>query len=93
MAPDRTAPGGMDTTRLAPPAGDGLIVTGGCGGIGTALVRAALENGLKVAIFDLPKSIAENPPPAGPQPYRCGQNRRSLTFCRPDGRLQIGRPA
>ncbi len=61
----------IDMTRLAPPAGQGLVVTGGCGGIGSALVRAALTNGLKVAILDLPRSIGENPPPDGVAVFEC----------------------
>jgi 3-oxoacyl-[acyl-carrier protein] reductase len=37
-------------------------VVGGCGGIGTALVRAALEAGLRVAVLDLPISLSDYPP-------------------------------
>ena len=56
-----------DTTdfRLRPPAGFRLTVVGGCGGIGRRLVAVALASGLKVAIVDLPQSIAAHPPPAG----------------------------
>jgi 3-oxoacyl-[acyl-carrier protein] reductase len=49
--------------RLGPPAGARLAVTGGCGGIGRALVAAALADGLEVAILDLPASIERHPPP------------------------------
>jgi 3-oxoacyl-[acyl-carrier protein] reductase len=55
----------MDLSRLAPPRDSRLVVRGGCGGIGRALVRAALENGLRVAVLDLPRSLDEHPPPAG----------------------------
>lgn len=61
----------IDMSRLGPPAGQGLVVTGGCGGIGSRLVRAALDTGLKVAVLDLPRSIAENPPPAGVPVHDC----------------------
>jgi 3-oxoacyl-[acyl-carrier protein] reductase len=50
-------------TRLGPPAGARLAVTGGCGGIGRALVAAALADGLEVAILDLAASIERHPPP------------------------------
>ncbi len=66
MTPDR-----LDMTRLAPAAGQALVVTGGCGGIGSRLVQAALENGLPVAILDLPHSIAENPPPDTAAVFEC----------------------
>ena len=61
----------IDMTRLAPPAGRGLVVTGGCGGIGSRLVQAALGSGLKVVVHDLPRSIAENPPPDGVAVHEC----------------------
>jgi len=51
--------------RLAPPAGARLAIVGGCGGIGRAVVTAALASGLEVAVLDLPQSIAAVPPPAG----------------------------
>ncbi len=61
----------LNMTRLAPAAGDGLIVTGGRGGIGSRLVAAALENGMKVAILDLPRSLEENPAPDGAPAFAC----------------------
>jgi NAD(P)-dependent dehydrogenase (short-subunit alcohol dehydrogenase family) len=52
-----------DWTRLGPPRGSRLLVAGGCGGIGRALVDAALATGVEVAVLDLPASIAAHPPP------------------------------
>jgi 3-oxoacyl-[acyl-carrier protein] reductase len=40
-----------------------MVVVGGCGGVGSALVRAALDNELRVAVLDLPRSLDEHPPP------------------------------
>ena len=34
---------------------------GGCGGIGRALTQTCLDNQMRVAVLDLPRSIAENP--------------------------------
>lgn len=61
----------IDIERLAPRAGQTLVVVGGCGGIGSALVGAALQNSLSVAVLDLPRSIAENPPPKEAHAYEC----------------------
>lgn len=55
----------IDYSRLGPPPGSRLLVVGGCGGIGRVLVKAAVETGLKVAVFDLPEVIAQHWPPAG----------------------------
>lgn len=52
----------LDMTRLGPAPGSRLIVVGGCGGIGRALVAASLKIGLKVAVLDLPTSLANHPP-------------------------------
>ncbi|MEM6697091.1 MAG: SDR family oxidoreductase, partial [Bacteroidota bacterium] len=46
-----------------PKLGQKLLVIGGCGGIGRAVVKMALEQGLEVAVFDLPQSIEKHPPP------------------------------
>jgi 3-oxoacyl-[acyl-carrier protein] reductase len=54
-----------DFTRLGPPEGYRLAVTGGCGGIGRHLVEAALEIGLEVAVIDLPESMERHPLPDG----------------------------
>lgn len=53
----------MTLDRLAPPAGAHIIVVGGCGGIGRALVGSLLEIGCTVAVLDLPASLAAHPPP------------------------------
>jgi len=50
-----------DLWRLAPPAGSRLAVVGGCGGIGTRLVEAALAAGIQVANMDLHASIRRRP--------------------------------
>ena len=42
-----------------------LLVAGGCGGIGRALVQAALAQGARVAVLDLPASIDRHRPPEG----------------------------
>ena len=55
----------MDLNRLAPAEGSTMAIVGACGGIGQAVVRAALGCGLRVAALDLPRSIEENPLPAG----------------------------
>jgi 3-oxoacyl-[acyl-carrier protein] reductase len=46
----------LDFQRLAPPAGSSLLVIGGCGGIGQALVQHAEMLGLSVVIMDLPQA-------------------------------------
>lgn len=54
-----------DFTRLGPPAGYRLAVTGGCGGIGRHLVDVALETGLEVAILDLAEPMERHGVPDG----------------------------
>ncbi len=46
----------LDFERLGPPAGSRLLVIGGCGGIGYALVKQAERLGLTVTIMDLPQA-------------------------------------
>ncbi|MEM8524460.1 MAG: hypothetical protein AAGG68_07440 [Bacteroidota bacterium] len=46
-----------------PKSGKKLLAIGGCGGIGRAVVKMALEQGLEVAVFDLPQSIEQRSPP------------------------------
>lgn len=56
----------MDNLPIfTPPRGSRLAVVGGCGGMGQALVRAALALGLRVAVLDLPRSLAQAPAPEG----------------------------
>jgi NAD(P)-dependent dehydrogenase (short-subunit alcohol dehydrogenase family)/nitroimidazol reductase NimA-like FMN-containing flavoprotein (pyridoxamine 5'-phosphate oxidase superfamily) len=58
-------PSDFDFARLAPAAGNRMLIVGGCGGIGRALVSACLSMGIEVAVFALPRSIEANPPPPG----------------------------
>lgn len=58
------SPPELDMTRLGPTPGSKIIVVGGCGGIGRALVSACLKTGLKVAVLDLPASLENHPPPS-----------------------------
>jgi 3-oxoacyl-[acyl-carrier protein] reductase len=53
----------MDSIRLAPQAGSRLLIVGGCGGIGRSLLDRALQCGIRVAVFDLPRSLEERPLP------------------------------
>ena len=59
---DATAVTLMDFSRLGPAPGARMVVVGGCGGIGRALVAACLELDLKVAVLDLPQSLHAHPP-------------------------------
>ncbi len=52
----------MDFARLAPPKGARIAVVGACGGIGRALVEAAVAIGLDIAALDLSSSLKEFPP-------------------------------
>lgn len=54
-----------DLRRLAPPVGVRIAIAGGCGGIGRPLVQACVDNGLHVAVLDLPASLDRHPPPDG----------------------------
>jgi 3-oxoacyl-[acyl-carrier protein] reductase len=42
-----------------------VVVAGGCGGIGRAVVAGLLHQGAEVAVLDLPRSIERNPVPQG----------------------------
>lgn len=55
----------MAILRLFPNPNKNLLIIGGCGGIGQAVIKGALENQLNVAVFDLKKSIKKCPPPEG----------------------------
>ena len=50
---------------LGPAAGSRILVSGGCGGIGRALVDALLATACRVAVLDMATSISAYPPPAG----------------------------
>ena len=49
--------------QLAPSPGSRVLVAGGCGGIGRALVAALRDGGIEVAILDLATSAQRHPPP------------------------------
>ncbi len=53
----------IDFGRLGPPPGARILIVGGCGGLGRMVVKAAIETGLKVAVFDQARSIDEWTPP------------------------------
>jgi len=55
----------MAGMRLAPPEGARVLVTGGAGGIGRGLVAALREAGCRVAVMDLPASLARHPAAEG----------------------------
>jgi 3-oxoacyl-[acyl-carrier protein] reductase len=55
----------MAVPRLAPPEGARVLVTGGAGGIGRGLVAALREAGCRVAVIDLPASLARHPAAEG----------------------------
>jgi len=55
----------MQALKLYPIANKNLLIIGGCGGIGQAVIHQALENQLNVAVFDIKKSIKQCPPPKG----------------------------
>jgi len=54
-----------DYNRLGPPAGQSILIVGGCGGIGRALVLAAVDIGLDVMVMDLAASISATDLPDG----------------------------
>jgi NAD(P)-dependent dehydrogenase (short-subunit alcohol dehydrogenase family) len=55
----------LDPSRLGPRLGARVVVAGGCGGMGRALVRALCETGVQVAVLDQPSALAQHPPPEG----------------------------
>ena len=58
-------------SSFTPQAGQRLLVIGGCGGMGRALVQSAVELGLRVAVLDIERSIAQFPPPEGVLTIAC----------------------
>ena len=53
----------FDWARLGPPSGARVVVAGGCGGIGSAIVRGCIVTKLDVTVIDLPATAEANPPP------------------------------
>lgn len=60
-----SVPAPLDPARLGPRPGERVIVAGGCGGIGRALVRALCDTGVQVAVLDQPSALQQHPPPDG----------------------------
>lgn len=56
---------------FTPIAGQRLLVIGGCGGMGRALVHSAVALGLRVGVLDIERSIAQFPPPEGVLTIAC----------------------
>lgn len=56
---------------FTPAPGDCLVVIGGCGGMGRALVAATRTLDLKVAVLDIATSIEQFPPPPGVLAIAC----------------------
>lgn len=59
------APMPLNPSRLGPRPGSRVIVAGGCGGMGRALVRALCDTGVQVAVLDQPSALLQHPPSAG----------------------------
>ncbi len=57
------APTSYNYARLGPPEGARVVVAGGCGGIGSAVVKGCLETNLDVTVVDLQSTADANPPP------------------------------
>ena len=53
----------MNYCRLGPEKGKKILIIGGCGGIGQAVIEGAIAHELEIAVFDLPISIKRCPPP------------------------------
>jgi 3-oxoacyl-[acyl-carrier protein] reductase len=65
MSETETALPAVDWTRLTAPAGSRVVVAGGSGEIGRAIVAACVANDHRVAVLDLPSSLERHPPPQG----------------------------
>ena len=61
----------MTCVQFAPAIGSRIVIVGGCGGMGQALVRACLSHGLRVVVLDLAISIELNPVPEGAVSIPC----------------------
>ena len=57
--------GDSEGLRLGPPPGSRIALVGGCGGIGRAVTAACVAAGLRVAVLDLPRSLAQHGTPEG----------------------------
>ena len=55
----------VSASLFVPAPGRRLLVVGGCGGMGRALVQAALDLGLSVAVLDRAQALALHPVPQG----------------------------
>ncbi len=58
-----SAPAPLDPSRIGPPPGARVIVAGGCGGMGRALVRSLFNTGMQVAVLDQSSALRQHPPP------------------------------
>lgn len=65
---------------FTPVAGSRMVVVGGCGGMGRALVQAARSLDVQVAVLDIPAALQQFPPPAGVMAIACdvGQENQVL---------------
>lgn len=61
----------MTELNFLPPPQSRIAIVGGCGGMGQALVAAAIAHGQRVAVLDLPRSIEHSPPPAAAMAIAC----------------------
>ena len=53
----------IDYNRLGPLPGSTVVVSGGCGGIGSAITKACLETDLNTIVIDLKSTYEKNPAP------------------------------
>jgi 3-oxoacyl-[acyl-carrier protein] reductase len=63
MSETETALPALDWTRLTAAPGARIVVAGGSGEIGRAIVTACVANDHRVAVLDLPSSLERHPPP------------------------------
>jgi 3-oxoacyl-[acyl-carrier protein] reductase len=63
--PEAEVRAAADWTRLTAGPGTRVVVAGGAGEIGRAVVAACVANGHRVAVLDLASSIERHPPPDG----------------------------
>ena len=60
MIPD---PAAIDFSRLGPGPDAHVVIAGGCGGIGRAVVKACLATGTRTTVLDLKASHDRHPTP------------------------------